>query len=383
MRIQQLRYDNGNFLSDPRNEAFLGTGDELVLVFGAKHILEQDPVLARVKEYFPKASHIWCSTAGEIHDGMVYDNSLSVIAMEFEKTRIKTVGKKIAAFSSSFEAGKALFSELDQLDLAYVLVIADGGLVNGSELVKGIHSVNPKGIPVTGGLAGDGDAFAYTLVGGNEKPALGNMVAVGFYGHHLEVGYGSVGGWDRFGPERHVTRVSGNRLYEIDHKNALEIYKKYLGKYAAELPGSALLFPLAVMAEGSTTEVVRTILSIDHEEGAMVFAGDIPERSRVWFMKANFDKLVGAATQAATDAREIFNSGGRQTPKLAILISCVGRKLILGNRIEEETEAVKDIFGSKVFISGFYSYGEISPVRPFSACQLHNQTMTITLIDEN
>ena len=71
-----------------------------------------------------------------------------------------------------------------------------------------------------------------------------------------------------------------------------------------------------------------------------------------------------------------------EKPDLAILISCVGRKLVLNQRIEEEVEAIRDILGNKTAITGFYSYGEISPNRGFMTCELHNQTMTITTMSE-
>jgi hypothetical protein len=181
-----------------------------------------------------------------------------------------------------------------------------------------------------------------------------------------------------FGPERTVTGSAGNVLYEIDYKNALELYIKYLGPEASQLPGSALLFPLSVSIPGSIEPVVRTILSIDHERNCMTFTGDIPHGARVRFMKANFDKLTGAAANAAVYAMGNASSN----VDFALLVSCVGRKIILGSRIDEEVEAVKEVLGGKVKMAGFYSYGEISPFNNSETCQLHNQTMTITTFYE-
>jgi len=67
---------------------------------------------------------------------------------------------------------------------------------------------------------------------------------------------------------------------------------------------------------------------------------------------------------------------------LAVLISCVGRKMVLGQRIEEEVEGVREVLGEQATITGFYSYGEISPFAPDAKCELHNQTMTITTFGE-
>jgi hypothetical protein len=188
-----------------------------------------------------------------------------------------------------------------------------------------------------------------------------------------------VGGWDAFGVERIITRSSGNILYELDGKSALELYKKYLGEQAKELPSSALLFPLTIRQDASTPPLVRTILSIDEKEQSMIFAGDIPEGWHAQLMKANFDRLIDGAFQAANHSLETLGQG---SPDLAILISCVGRRLVLGQRTEDEIKQVEDVIGNKAIITGFYSYGEIAPTAPQANCELHNQTMTITTITE-
>ena len=188
-----------------------------------------------------------------------------------------------------------------------------------------------------------------------------------------------MGGWEVFGPERMVTSSKANELFEISNENVLDVYKKYLGSYADELPGSALLFPLSVKFSATDDPVVRTILSINNETTSMVFAGDVPEGSLVRFMKANFDKLIAAASEAA---KQTLSAQPEQNPGFALLISCVGRKIILDTRIEEEVEAIHQVFGKNTLLTGFYSYGEISPFSTNTKCELHNQTMTITTFNE-
>lgn len=377
MKVAQKLYCGGVFTYRAGDEITV-TGNLLVLGFGGKDVLLEQDIYSTLRDSYPGANIVLCSTSGEIYDDTVLDDTVTIVIIEFEDTLVKTISLNINDQPNSFEAGKMLFEKLNDTDLSYVMVISDGGRVNGSELVRGIEHVNTGNIPVTGGLAGDGDKFNYTVVGCNERPKQGNIAAIGLYGKSLKIGHASLGGWEIFGPEKVVTRSESNRLYEIDGKSALDLYKQYLGKYADELPGSALLFPLYVRPEGTENSVVRTILSIDNDEQSMIFAGDIPEGAYVRFMKANFDKLIDAATQAATKTLIQFPA----KPKLALLISCVGRKLILGKRIDEEIEAVKTIFGEDTLLSGFYSYGEISPLNTNARCELHNQTMTITTFNE-
>ncbi|HRK59547.1 MAG TPA: FIST C-terminal domain-containing protein, partial [Candidatus Kapabacteria bacterium] len=196
---------------------------------------------------------------------------------------------------------------------------------------------------------------------------------------NLHVGVGSKGGWDKFGPMRTITKSEKNVLYEVDGENALDLYVKYLGEYSEQLPASALLFPIAIL-EDDDKEVVRTILSVDMENKSMTFAGNLPVGSKVRLMKANLDNLAAASADAA------ISTGFTQDYEddaLALLVSCVGRKLIFGNRIEEELDAARDVVGNKAIITGFYSYGEIAPFSTFMKCELHNQTMTITTLSES
>lgn len=352
---------------------------QLVLGFGSRQLLEMIPLHEMLAGIYPSADIVLCSTAGEIFNNKICDDSVSITAIEFEKTAIQTYDVDIDVFTDSYQAGKALIDKIDFTNLSYIMIISDGGKVNGSELVKAMNELVQNRVPVTGGLAGDGTSFQSTLVGLNGKPVSGKIIAVAFYGNNLKVAHGSMGGWEIFGLERKVTRSLSNKLYEIEGEKALDLYKTYLGKYANELPGSALLFPLAVKINGNKEPVVRTILSIDNEDGSMTFAGDIPEGASVRFMRANFDKLIDAATGAANQS---FDHTMPQEPKLALLISCVGRKIILGNRTDEEVEAVSDAFHNKTLLTGFYSYGEISPFSKDTKCELHNQTMTITTFDE-
>lgn len=351
----------------------------LVLGFGLKSLLEHTDVYTSLRTRFPEAVIALCSSSGEIHHTEVYDDSLTLLTMEFSATTLRHQGVDIRDHPDSFTAGKEVVGNLMADDLQHILVLSDGSLVNGSELVQGMQSIIPDRVPITGGLAGDGANFDYTLVGLNEAPRQGRILAIGFYGNKLRVSHGSFGGWDPFGLEKTVTKSTANELFEIDGKSALDVYKEYLGKYASELPGSALLFPLSIRPEGQEEYLVRTILSIDEERSSMVFAGDLPEGSKVRFMRANMDRLVDAAGTAANSSLTNFD---KLEPEVALLISCVGRKLVLGSRVDEEVEAVAEIFGPGTVLGGYYSYGEISPFRAGGACELHNQTMTITCMQE-
>lgn len=377
MQIEQLKWTPEKTWESVRSDSKNAQDYQLVIVFGSTTLLSSNGFYEEIRNKYPTAEIMMNSTSGEIIDTQVNDETISLTAIRFDKTKIQSNSILIKDCLNSREAGNKIAEKFEKQNLSNILIISDGQLVNGSDLVIGLQEKLGNNVVITGGLAGDGSRFQKTLVGLNEQPAEGKIVAVGFYGNHLKVSHGSMGGWDPFGPERLVTKSKDNVLYEIDNKPALEIYKKYLGEYSDELPGSALLFPLSIKNQDNNQSIVRTILSINEDEQSLTFAGNIPQGSLAQLMKANFDRLIEGASNAATTTLDKLNN-----PDLAILISCVGRKLVLNQRIEEEVEVIKDIFGKDTAITGFYSYGEISPVKGFSNCELHNQTMTITTMSE-
>jgi hypothetical protein len=356
----------------------LDSPQTLVLVFGGPEFAEDATAIAELVKAYPTSKVAGCSSSGEIHGAHIADHSLSVAVIRFEKATLRVAEAAVSGTPSSVEPGEALAHSLAGPDLRAIFVLSDGLSVNGTDLLRGIHRTVDPSVVVTGGLAGDGSRFKQTwvLVGG--KPTPGWVVGVGLYGDAVGVSHGSRGGWDVFGPERVVTRSVGNVLYELDGKPALALYKTYLGERAAGLPATALLFPLALRAaSGSTDTLVRTILSVDETNQTMTFAGDVPQESIVQLMRANFDRLVDGASQASHAADQELTGDS-----LSIAISCVGRRLVLGERVEEEVEAAFEAVPDGGKLVGFYSYGEISPHAPGQCGVLHNQTMTLTRLWE-
>jgi hypothetical protein len=207
--------------------------------------------------------------------------------------------------------------------------------------------------------------------------------AVGFYGPAIRIGHGSAGGWDEFGPRRQITRSRGNVLFEFDDEPALDLYERYLGEEEVQgLPGSGLLFPLRIFdLERPDHDIVRTILAVDREARSMTFAGDVPEGWTAQLMRGNFDRLAAGAALAARQAVDGVGEN-RSGDQVAILVSCIGRRLLMGQHTADELEAARAEFGPRISQLGFYSYGEISPHRVSGVCELHNQTMTVTTIAE-
>ena len=379
MQLQSLAYRSRSGWSAALPAALDGP-DTLVLVFGAPSFEHEPAALQQLAAAFPRSLLLGCSTSGEIAGDQLEDESLSVAVARFEHTRLHLVHTQAEPGTDSFDAGADLAARLADRSLRAVFVLSDGLAVNGSRLAEGLSRHLGPDVVVTGALAGDGSDFARTWVLDRAQPQARRICALGLYGDRLRVGHGCDGGWHDFGPERRITRAEGNVLYELDGKPALDLYKTYLGDRAAGLPGTALLFPLAVRPQADGEPLVRTILGIDEARRAMTFAGDVPEGGIARLMRASPEQLIDSAARAAREAARALEECDAT---LAISVSCVGRRLLLGGRTEEEVETVADVLPAGAVHVGMYSYGEIAPPARGASSQLHNQTMTVTVLGES
>jgi hypothetical protein len=361
----------------------LDSATTLVLAFGPSDQTEIATALKELNAAFPNSVLMGCSSAGEISGVSVQDNTLSVSIARFDKTWLRGSSTILTDLSDSYDAGQRLAAQLPSTDLRAVFVLSCGLAINGTALVQGLEAGLPRDTIITGGLAGDGSSFVRTWVLSNGEPQAHAITAVGLYGGSLEISHGCDGGWKDFGPVRTVTRSVGSELFELDGQPALALYKTYLGDLASQLPGSALLIPLSVTAPNPDARaVVRTILAINEDEQSMTFAGDIPQGSTARLMRTNVDRLVISAEEAAEFAKQKLTPAAQNNPLLALSVSCIGRRIVMGERTEEEVEAVADHLPLGSVHSGFYSYGEIAPLNDGKHTELHNQTMTVTLFAE-
>lgn len=356
----------------------------LVLVFGSVKRFSDGKLQGFLKSRYPSAQLVGCTTSGEISAAGVFDDSIQITAIQWEKTIQRVAQTKMSGMQNSFEAAASLAKQLKADTLRTVLVISDGLNVNGSELLKGFQSVLGN-IPIVGGLAGDGGAFVKTLQLYNETISDNQVIAVGLYGNALITSSGALGGWKPYGPPRKVTKSEKNVVYEMDDKPALPLYRMYIGEaFSRGLPGTGLKFPLAVIEEGKRdVEKIRTLLAIDSKANSLTFAGNVEVGETVRLCQTNHDRLVEGAGNAAHLVMEGLSASKTNQAGLALLVSCVGRKGVMAENVGDEVKLVQQILGPQTSVTGFYSYGELAPRPNTTDSVLHNQTMTIGYLSEN
>lgn len=361
----------------------LDSENTLIIVFAAPEFIHHSAPLEELALHYPTSKIIGCSSAGEIVGPRILDHSISVAIAKFEYTSIAITKTEIISPQDSFTGGKEIANNLEQANLRGIFILSDGKNINAIELVKGLNTLNHATIPITGGLASDGNHRKQGFAIFNGKIFTNHVIGVGFYGDRVQIGHGSRGGWDIFKPECTITYSKNNILYELDNKPALAIYKKYLGQHAYDIATKKLLYPLAIRRDSfDTHQLVRTILAVNEDEQSLTFAADMPINHLAQLMHTNFNKLINAADVASDMARKTMHiENYKAKPILAIAISGIGRRLLLGERSEKETASTLDSlpFGTQQI--GFYAYGELSPYAT-GACDLHNQTITLTTVGE-
>ncbi len=377
MKREVYLYQNN--IWDKELDTTLDSKNSLIICFGSSDFNKVENGLKEITNKFKQSIIIGCSTSGEIYQDRLYDGVLSVVIIKFDKTKLKLNISKIDDMDKSYEIGSNIANDLYNENLKSVFILCDGLNVNGTRLTKGISKIFEDKVIVTGGLAGDGEKFHKTWLIVDDKAQTNYITCVGFYGDDINIAYGSQGGWKEFGKERITTKAHNNILYELDGEPALEVYKRYLGDEANDLPASGLLYPLEIIEENSKDIKVRAILSIDEKTQSIGFAADIPQNTKVKFMRASFNQLIDGAKRSAHD---ISFDDYKGQDAVNIAVSCAGRRIVLGQKTEDELEAVFDNFGQNVKQIGFYSYGEISPLSN-GICDFQNQTMTLTFIWEN
>ncbi|WGZ95903.1 MAG: FIST N-terminal domain-containing protein [Candidatus Thiothrix putei] len=352
----------------------------LVLIFSPPDSKYYQAALEQLHAHYPQAVIAGCSTVAGIFNEHLLDNALVVGVIRFKTTRLAFASAALPHVNDSFQAGQQIANDLNSPDLKGIFILTDGLNTNGSELIRGLASVvNETNVTIVGGLASDKMQFVSTWILHQGQATSLCVSGVGFYGKELVFNSYARDGFKPFGPERVITRAAGNTLYEIDGRPALQLYKEYLGEHADNLPATALHFPLAIWNQTKDHYVVRTVVSINEADNSLGFVADIPQGYGTQLMYGSFDNLLDGAETAS---RSLAEQLPPQTPVFALTISCSGRKLVMGDDVDQELEATLENLPAGSQQLGFYSYGELAPTALGGQCCLHNETMTLTVMYE-
>ncbi|MDD5237238.1 MAG: FIST N-terminal domain-containing protein, partial [Candidatus Omnitrophica bacterium] len=272
------------------------------------------------------------------------------------------------------------------------LLFSDGLNENGSLLLKGLQQKLGLSFPIFGAAASDNFNFLKTYLYYNEDIFSDGAIGV-LLGGKLKFGLGVRHGWRPLGKLRRVTKCSGNTIKEIENKPAVELYKEYFAKEAAELKKDlkiiSVFYPIGIYLSGEKEYLLRNVRAIK-EDGSLVCQGDIPEGSEIRLMIGTKESCLAAAKEAAEEAKKItlksmFSPSSKEglPIKLALVFDSISRYMLLGKDAQLELEAIQEAIGPDVPIAGLYTFGEQAPLKSvnyFGRTHFHNQTISVLSI---
>ncbi len=350
--------------------------DLVFYCFDRKCIQESD--FNKIQSLFPTSDLVGFSTSGHYISNEIEDDNIVYAALKFESSSVKVQTYNISDFSNSGELGEGIAKNIEELSkVKGIGIISDGGQVNGTELMTGLSMNLDNKIPIFGGMAGDQARFEATMTGLNEMPSHGNVIVISFIGEKLNISTAHDDGWSSMGMEFTITSSEGNILNTADNKNIYDMLHELLEpENEDEFNRNTLFYPFSLTTDDGVS-VIRTPIKVNHKEKTLVYAGDMPQGAKITLMKSNTMDLLDSAMHATTATKN-----EDKLESFLFAISCVGRRVVLGDMASEEYEEISNIY-DKAKILGFYSYGEFTrSAGDDSYCKMHNQTFTLASISE-
>ena len=324
---------------------------------------------------------IGCTTDGEIASDGFHQESAVLAGVAAPHVGFHLCWEENLGADSE-AAGRRLARQLPG-GVRFVHLFSDGLTGNGCALLRGMQNELGPTLPISGGTAADGERFQRTYQFADSRLLTNAAVALGFSGNfHLGLGVNS--GWSPVGIGKKVTKASGHILYELDGEPALEVYRRFLGKHAEQLPAVGVEYPLALMDGASLCAhqdleypyLLRATMAVNPEEGSIQFAGEIPQGALVYLTCGDSQSLLKASEAAVRQALAELKGA---KPALAFAFCCMARRILLGRHTKEEAQRILQELGP-VPLVGFYTYGEFSPAQQGTPSVLHNETATVSII---
>jgi hypothetical protein len=316
------------------------------------------------------------TTAGEIIDSEVMEKSTVVMLLNINKAHYK-IFTEASADTYKVSNDLALFAKASFTNPS-VVVISSGLTIDAEQIIKGFQDVD-KNTPLYGGLAGDDLTMKGSFVFSNNYDTATGLIGLVLDGDKINVKGLATSGWDNIGIEKTITKSVGNVVYTIDDEPAVDVFVKYfqftesIDNTAEIIAANFAQYPLQLTKENGNT-VLRAPLMVDIESRALIFAGGIPQGSKVKFsVQPGFD-LIEKTTERISALKPIMPQADA-----LIMFSCKARHMALGPMTGDEADMIRGIWNKPLI--GFFTYGEIGTAKD-SSCDFHNETCSMVILQE-
>jgi hypothetical protein len=359
-------------LSKTTAEGFLPT---LAIVFIAEDS-ERDAITKLLSEKNIKI--FGASTGSNFIDEDIESGATVILLLDIKPEYFRVEIKSTDSVSTKENAEQIAKTAKAAFKQPSFLIISGGLTTDGDQIIEGVENICGKGTTIFGGLAADGLKMERTYVFTNDILTDKGLLALIFDEEKIELNGVAVGGWKPIGIDRVITKCDGNVVYTIDDEPALSFIKRYAGLKDINAD-NALNFLLASnfqlqLQRENKHPVMRTPMWANINDGSIVFAGSLPQGSKV-----KLSLLPGFEVIDATKTE--FLKYQKEEPEVDALIvfSCAGRQITLGPYVSEEIEGIKKIWDAP--LAGFFCYGEIGKVVS-GEHEFHNMTCSLATLKE-
>ena len=222
--------------------------------------------------------------------------------------------------------------------------------------IKGIQDVIGM-VPVFGGSAADNTVEGKWSIYSNDK-IFADGVAVAFFYTDKEMKNVFTGAYNETTNSGVITKVNGNRtLAEIDGVPALKKYASWTGAKAKELKENNLLVTTITKPLG-VKDRLGDLIAIRHpmygnEDGSMNIGANLAVNTAVIQMEASVDELINSTGKTMKELNKEMNGD----IGAYLLVHCGGRRLGIGDRIDEVAKQLKKEAKGVPFIT-IFTFGE-------------------------
>jgi len=317
-----------------------------------------------------------CTTAGEIMDDEVYEHTSVIMLLNIKKEQYKIMYEE---GSDTYRIAADLAHKSRETFSNPAMVLISSGLtIDAEQIIKGVKDVD-ESIPLYGGLAGDDLTMKASYVFSNGFESSGALIALVLDNEKIKVKGLATSGWDDIGIEKIITKSNGNIVYTIDDEPAVDVFVKFF-KFTDSVDNRSEIvamnfaqYPLQLKKDNGNT-VLRAPLMVDIENRALIFAGGIPQGSKVKFsVPPGFDLIEKTAERVSALKENIAD------PDAVLMFSCKARHLALGPMTSDEAGRIRSIWNKPLI--GFFTYGEIGAATE-SVCDFHNETCSMVVMEE-
>jgi hypothetical protein len=319
-----------------------------------------------------------CTTAGEIINDSLHDNSIVCLLMDAPKQAFKTcfikntegvlkTGAKIRSFAQSAFENPAI-------------VACSAGVFNdGEEIVAGLKHKALREIPIFGGLAGDDLKISETFIFTKDHITNDGIAAIIFDNDKIEVTGLATSGWEPLGTFNTVTKAEGNKIYSINNVPALDFFIRFFGEYEEmdfsnkSLSTMSAQYPLQISKNTDYT-VLRSPIQGDEDTRSLTLVGSIKEGDKFRFSISPGIEVIDKTIKEF----ESFKAKSTDVDAL-ILFSCKGRHAALGPFLDDEVKGIYEHWQKPMI--GFLTYGEIGNMNN-GICEFHNETCCLVTFKE-